>query len=101
MVQDRSLKVVILYLSAGFTLSVEPKSMIRTVIEKCLCIDKEEIKNNSEEILFWYMDNKHEDVLLSELNDDLLHKNKKIIAISLLFIANLLHNYGLKRLKGF
>ena len=100
MVQDRSLKVVIIYLAAGLNLSIEPRSMIRAVIEKCLCLDKEDIKINSEEVLFWYMDNKHEDILLAELNDNLLHRNKKITAISLLFLANLLHNYGIKRLKG-
>ena len=47
MVQDRSLKIVILYLSAGFNLSVEPRSMIRAVIEKCMCVEKEDIKINS------------------------------------------------------
>jgi len=58
-VQDKSLKIIILYLSAGLTLSIDPRTMIKTIIEKCLCIEKEDIKANSEEILFWYMDNKN------------------------------------------
>jgi len=58
-VQDKSLKIIIFYLSAGLTLSIDPRTMIKTIIEKCLCIEKEDIKANSEEILFWYMDNKN------------------------------------------
>jgi hypothetical protein len=77
-VQDKSLKILALYLGAGNSLSIEPKAMIRTMIEKCLCVEKEEVRANAEEILFWYMDNKQEGLLLGELNDDILHKNKKV-----------------------
>jgi hypothetical protein len=54
----------------------------------------------SEEVLFWYMDHKQEEILLSELNDYLLSKNRKVVGTSILFIATLLNNYGIKRMKS-
>ena len=51
--------------------------MIKTVIEKCLISDKDEIRSNSEQIIFWYMDHQ-EELLLNELNDYLVHKNRKV-----------------------
>ena len=63
-VQDRGLKLLVLYLQDGNSLTLDPKQMIKTIIEKCLCLDKDEIKHNSEEVLFWYMDNQNEDLLL-------------------------------------
>jgi hypothetical protein len=62
-------------------LSLDPKLVIKTIIEKCLATDKaekEEIKKSCEELLFWYMDNKHEDFLLTELNEGLVNKNPRV-----------------------
>ncbi len=78
-VQDRGLRVLILYLNDGNELNIDPKNMIKTVIEKCLCIEKEEIRHNSEHVLYWYMDNKYEELLIQELNDYLLSKNRKVL----------------------
>lgn len=100
-VQNLALKVVLAVLAGNESLSVEPKLMIKTVIEKCSTIEKEEIKNNALQILFWYMDNKHEDTLLSELNDELLNKNPKVLAIALHIMTHLLNSYGVKRMKNF
>ena len=52
--------------------------MVKALIEKCLASEKEEIKFQSEQALFWYMDHDYEELLLSDLNDNLLHKNKKV-----------------------
>lgn len=65
LVQGHSLKAVVLFLASGGRLSNDPKAVIRTVIEKCLNIEKEEIKVNSEQLLYWYMDNNYEEVLFS------------------------------------
>lgn len=78
LVQDRSLKALVIYLEAGNTLSIDAKTMVKALIEKCLASEKEEIKFQSEQALFWYMDHDYEELLLSDLNDNLLHKNKKV-----------------------
>ena len=46
------------------------------------------------------MDHGQEELLLSELNDNILHKNRKIVCVSILFITTLLNNYGIKRMKN-
>jgi hypothetical protein len=57
---------------------VEAKTVIKTIISKCMTSDKEEIKSSCEQILFWYMDNRYEELLLNELNEELLNKNPKV-----------------------
>lgn len=37
-VQDRGLKIVVLYLNGGNTLKSEAKAVIKVVVEKCLVI---------------------------------------------------------------
>lgn len=64
-VQDRGLKILVLFPQDGNPLTVDPKQMIKTLIEKCLCLEKEEIKSNAGEVLFWYMDHSYEDLLVS------------------------------------
>ena len=78
MIQDRGLKILVLYLNDGNSLSLEAKTVIRAIFEKCLVLEKDEVKKNCEEILFWYMDNNFEELLLNELNDNILHKNRKV-----------------------
>ena len=48
------------FLEANNSLSVDPKSLVKAVIEKCLVVDREETRNSSGLVLFWYMDNGHE-----------------------------------------
>lgn len=38
---------------------MEAKTVIKTIISKCMTSDKEEIKSSCEQILFWYMDNRY------------------------------------------
>ena len=46
-VQDRGLKILVLYIQDGNSLTLDPKQTIKTIIEKCLSLEKEEIRHNS------------------------------------------------------
>lgn len=56
-VMNNTLKIIVFYLNGGNTWKKDHKILIKVLVEKCLCQDKDEIKSNSEQILYWLMDN--------------------------------------------
>lgn len=37
-IQERGLKAAVMYLGAGYDLGLDPKNVIKILIEKCLCL---------------------------------------------------------------
>ena len=61
--QSKALKVFHVYLEKGNELNLESKPLIKTLIEKCLIIEKGDIASIATEIMFWMMDHYKENLL--------------------------------------
>lgn len=96
--QDKAFKLVEGYVAKKHRLNGEPKTILKTIIEKGLSSNKLDIVKSANNILLEMFDGGYRNEVYGSLSDGLVHKNPKIPTSCVEVYTNLLINFGLKKL---
>jgi len=96
--QEKAIEALKIYLQKQGTDSLDTKSTLKVLIDKALGPGKPSVKKTSNEVLCLLFEKGDNQAIYDAINDSINHKNQKTSVAGVQALAELLTNYGAKKL---